>query len=179
MMLTHSQVSVVLSSGVVIMFTGALFMSGYVLQQRTLNKLRTAVIQQMQPRPSPKIYLPDKFKKQNALQFDDNGFLADNIEGGAGDHDASGSSSSSSSDDADAIYVEIRPTEPDAKDQPPPQQQQDQQASSPVEDGPVKEIDPDVVEKPMSSAERRKKIKDEIRRLAQSGEPVYYQRRLW
>ncbi|EHK18981.1 uncharacterized protein TRIVIDRAFT_57769 [Trichoderma virens Gv29-8] len=32
---------------------------------------------------------------------------------------------------------------------------------------------------PISRAERRKMIKDEIQRLAQSEKPVYYQRRLW
>jgi hypothetical protein len=32
---------------------------------------------------------------------------------------------------------------------------------------------------PVSAAERRKMIKDEILRLAQSDKPVYYQRRLW
>lgn len=32
---------------------------------------------------------------------------------------------------------------------------------------------------PISAAERRKLIKDEIKRLAQSEKPVYYQRRLW
>lgn len=32
---------------------------------------------------------------------------------------------------------------------------------------------------PISRAQRRKMIKDEILRLAQSDKPVYYQRRLW
>lgn len=32
---------------------------------------------------------------------------------------------------------------------------------------------------PISRAERRKMIKEEIQRLAQSDKPVYYQRRLW
>jgi hypothetical protein len=32
---------------------------------------------------------------------------------------------------------------------------------------------------PISAAQRRKMIKDEILRLAQSEKPVYYQRRLW
>lgn len=34
-------------------------------------------------------------------------------------------------------------------------------------------------EKPISGAERRRLIKEEIRRLSQSDKPVYYQRRLW
>lgn len=32
---------------------------------------------------------------------------------------------------------------------------------------------------PISAAQRRKMIKDEILRLSQSDKPVYYQRRLW
>jgi hypothetical protein len=34
-------------------------------------------------------------------------------------------------------------------------------------------------EKPISRAERRRKIREEIQRLARSDKPVYYQRRLW
>lgn len=34
-------------------------------------------------------------------------------------------------------------------------------------------------EKPVSRAERRQKIKEEIRRLSEGQERVYYQRRLW
>ena len=34
-------------------------------------------------------------------------------------------------------------------------------------------------QKPISRAERRRLIKEEIRRLAQSDRPLYYQRRLW
>lgn len=33
--------------------------------------------------------------------------------------------------------------------------------------------------KPMSRAERRRKIKEDIQKLAQGDEPIYYQRRLW
>lgn len=40
--------------------------------------------------------------------------------------------------------------------------------------------DPDGEEqKPLSRAERRRLIKEEIQRLAQGEQPVYYQRRLW
>lgn len=43
-----------------------------------------------------------------------------------------------------------------------------------------KHPDPDAAsEKPISRAERRRLIKEEIKRLSQGEEPVYYQRRLW
>ncbi|KAM7190566.1 hypothetical protein V8F20_009699 [Naviculisporaceae sp. PSN 640] len=61
MLLTSSQVSIALSSGIVLLFTTALFLSGYAIQQRTLRDLRAAI--KPSPRPEPKIFLPDRFKK--------------------------------------------------------------------------------------------------------------------
>lgn len=44
----------------------------------------------------------------------------------------------------------------------------------------VEHPDPDAqTEKPISRAERRRLIKQEIQRLSQGETPVYYQRRLW
>lgn len=43
MLLTQSQVSVLISSIIIFFFTVALFLAGYVLQQRTLNDLRDAI----------------------------------------------------------------------------------------------------------------------------------------
>ncbi|KAK3954374.1 hypothetical protein QBC32DRAFT_336570 [Pseudoneurospora amorphoporcata] len=61
MLLTSAQVSVAFSSGIVFIFTAALFLSGYAIQQRTVRDLRQAI--KPTPRPSPKTYLPDQFKK--------------------------------------------------------------------------------------------------------------------
>ncbi|KAH7037306.1 uncharacterized protein B0I36DRAFT_313742 [Microdochium trichocladiopsis] len=151
-------------------------MSGYVLQQRTLNKLRTAVIQQMQPRPSPKIFLPDKFKDQ-ATAGESGAFANMDLDGSD-----RGSSTSDNIDGTDALYIEVRPTVPDDSEESPEKNQQQQQQKVLSSDGSADDSaeEPEVVvEKPMTNAERRRKIKEEIRRLAQSGEPVYYQRRLW
>lgn len=148
-------------------------MSGYVLQQRTLNKLRTAVIQQMQPRPSPKIYLPEKFKTQDtAAEFGGSASFPDS----QGQENGGVSIDNDSGDNADTIYVEIRPTEPDVKEGQSPQDSLDVDDAAEQQQ---QQLDPETAEKPLSSAARRRKIKEEIRRLAQSGEPVYYQRRLW
>lgn len=54
---------------------------------------------------------------------------------------------------------------------PPPPTQDDQDPSIPSPD--------DAAQKPISRAERRRLIKEEIQRLAQGDQPVYYQRRLW
>ncbi|KAL0475232.1 hypothetical protein QR685DRAFT_465870 [Neurospora intermedia] len=61
MLLTSAQVSIAFSSGIVFIFTAALFLSGYAIQQRTLRDLRAAI--KPTPRPSPRTYLPDQFKK--------------------------------------------------------------------------------------------------------------------
>ncbi|KAK4211399.1 hypothetical protein QBC37DRAFT_348146 [Rhypophila decipiens] len=60
MLLTSSQVSIALSSSIVLIFTTALFLSGYAIQQRTLRDLRAAI--RAPPQPEPKIFLPDRFK---------------------------------------------------------------------------------------------------------------------
>lgn len=70
------------------------------------------------------------------------------------------------------------------------QQEQEQQQQLPTEEGQEKPQQPEPAEasvpnpddenqKPISRAERRRLIKEEIQRLAQGEQPVYYQRRLW
>lgn len=157
-------------------------MSGYVLQQRTLNKLRVAVIQQMQPRPSPKIFLPDRFKDSDSVGESSITF----IEAESGDQSSIVTEESGSSQD-DTVYIEVRPTMPDNESegalpldlsQRPPQKVLSSDISA--DEAAQAVLDADIeIEKPLSRAERRRKIKQEIQELAQSGEPVYYQRRLW
>ncbi|KAK4199733.1 hypothetical protein QBC40DRAFT_281349 [Triangularia verruculosa] len=67
MLLTSSQVSIAVSSGVVFFFTLALFLSGYAIQQRTLRDIRASI---NRPKPSPKIFLPDRFK-QSTTELED------------------------------------------------------------------------------------------------------------
>ncbi|KAK5118273.1 hypothetical protein LTR62_002786 [Meristemomyces frigidus] len=57
-LLSQSQVSIVVSSGVVLVFTFLLFLSGYVIQQRTLTGLQ-AVIKPRLPKPPPSIRTRD------------------------------------------------------------------------------------------------------------------------
>ncbi|KAG0650350.1 hypothetical protein D0Z07_2984 [Hyphodiscus hymeniophilus] len=63
MLLTSGQVSVAISSVVIFMFTSALFLSGYALQQQTVRDLRAAI----QPKATPqaaRLYLPTQFAVQ-------------------------------------------------------------------------------------------------------------------
>ncbi|ORY11916.1 hypothetical protein BCR34DRAFT_483406 [Clohesyomyces aquaticus] len=52
LLLSSGQVSVLLSSGIVFLFTLALFLSGYVLQQRTVHSLQAAIKPRL-PKPLP------------------------------------------------------------------------------------------------------------------------------
>ena len=58
MLLTSGHVSVLLTSSIIVLFTALLFLSGYVLQQRTVASLQTAIKPRIQP---PKIE-PDPLK---------------------------------------------------------------------------------------------------------------------
>ncbi|KAF4122849.1 hypothetical protein GMORB2_7156 [Geosmithia morbida] len=60
-LLTSSQVSFLITTFVIVSCTLALFLSGYIIQQRTLRNLR-ASIRPRQPRPKPQIYLPEQFQ---------------------------------------------------------------------------------------------------------------------
>ncbi|KAI0013809.1 hypothetical protein F4779DRAFT_561439 [Xylariaceae sp. FL0662B] len=167
MLLTSSQVSLLISSGIVISFTLALFLSGYAIQQRTLRDLRGAIQANREPRPSPKIYLPDRFKKSTTELEDGTVVEIDTPE-------------SDDSNQKDDIVI-VRPTMPDEKPKQKPVAVEKDTAPIPdtrqTEDG--KENGATSEQKPISRAERRRLIKEEIQRLSQGDTPVYYQRRLW
>ncbi|KAK3676276.1 hypothetical protein LTR78_004027 [Recurvomyces mirabilis] len=57
-LLSQSQVSVVVSSGVVLVFTFLLFLSGYVIQQRTITDLQAAIKPRI-PKPPPSLTIQD------------------------------------------------------------------------------------------------------------------------
>lgn len=106
------------------------------------------------------------------------------------------------------IQVEETPAEPESKPEPEPkpeaeqkeEEQKEAPAAVPNGEPTMKQLEmlekiqqsvadkswavenPDPLSKnkaPISRAQRRKMIKDEILRLAQDDKPVYYQRRLW
>ncbi|KAK7917076.1 hypothetical protein PG985_010684 [Apiospora marii] len=196
MLLTSSQVSIALSSGIVLLFTTALFLSGYAIQQRTLNDLRKAI--RPEPRPSPKIHLeqPDRFKRSTTelpdgtvVEVDDNGNIITG-EDGTGEVQAVV--------DPDAIraprmpqklqssrWLEVRPSTPEdvalrrLQEQQILKQAEEARRRKEAEEMLRKKAEVEGPEKPLSRAERRRRIKQDIRDLSQGEGPVYYQRRLW
>ncbi|KAF2999535.1 hypothetical protein E8E14_004611 [Neopestalotiopsis sp. 37M] len=162
-----------ISTGI-ISFTTALFLSGYVIQQRTLRDLRKAI--RPDPRPSPKIYLPDRFK-QSTTELEDGTVI--NIETQEDDAPSGNAAQLKKGD----FVIEVRPSVPEDATQR-PLQQDEKTRSDPKPDENAKKTDDapkpaEVEEEPMSRAERRRRIKEEIRELSQGETPLYYQRRLW
>ncbi|CCF41455.1 hypothetical protein CH063_11721 [Colletotrichum higginsianum] len=193
-LLTSSQVSVLLSSAIVVSCTAALFLSGYVIQQRTLNQLREAIKPDSRPSPKASYYVPEHLQ---------------DVAGGA----------NRPAGKQQQIVIEVNPTMPEQQQQQPQKHKkkagqklagwtsdmwQKMVAPPEIDDkGGVtradlenmgererniegwnvkdqKNPDPEASsQKPVSRAERRKMIKEELRRLAESEEKVYYQRRLW
>ncbi|ROV95434.1 hypothetical protein VMCG_08526 [Cytospora schulzeri] len=234
-LLTSSQVSVALSSLIVISFTSALFLSGYVIQQRTVRNLRAAI----KPNTSPQVYLPDEFRTDTAELADGTIVVLDEYnrpvrqktgrprgaDGQALEHN------NNNNIDHDAVVVEIKETlpevdldqqqdqramaieqlqketeeaeNPESHEEGPPPVDVDADADAEPGPGPELKLKPqpapwevraegsrpgeedrvenpdDEVKKPISRAERRRLIKEEISRLSQGEQPVYYQRRLW
>ncbi|UPL01458.1 hypothetical protein LCI18_012392 [Fusarium solani-melongenae] len=175
LLLTSSQVQIIASCIVVVLCTSALFISGYVIQQRTLRELRVA-IKPRNTRPSPKVYLPEKFRTRTKELED----------GSVVDIDT----------EADIevrrqrLLIEVKETLPGAK-------LESAEGNAALERNIelVKQLQSKVVEKmstpeghveapvknhkPVSRAQRRKMIKNELQKLAQGDEPAYYQRRMW
>jgi hypothetical protein len=154
----------------VVLFTTALFLSGYAIQQRTLRDLREAI--KPRPKPSPLIFLPDRFHT-STTELEDGTVV-----------EISGSSSL----DREKEVIQVRPSvsedqavlidneKQSAKDR-------DNTRELKSRDGKGKQLQQvggdGKKEKPISRAERRRRIKEEIRQLSEAKKPMYYQRRLW
>ncbi|KAK4246690.1 hypothetical protein C7999DRAFT_15233 [Corynascus novoguineensis] len=180
MLLTSGQVSLAVSSVIVFICTAALFLSGYILQQRSLRDLRAAI--KPSPRASPKVFLPDRFKYSTTELPDGTVIVLDN------DDDA-GIGSEGRAERGNPDMIEIRPSSPggDARGSNPApltgkkgrptktaksQAKNGKQGQAPADFGADESR-----QKPMSRAERRQRIREEIMRLSQGQEGRYYQRR--
>ncbi|KAI0379067.1 hypothetical protein F5Y04DRAFT_260314 [Hypomontagnella monticulosa] len=170
MLLTSSQVSVIVTSGIVVLCTAALFLSGYAIQQRTVRDLRAAIRPHRVARASPKVYQPDPPEKRT-VELDDGTVVE------ITDAQVEGNSRK-----AEDNYIIVRPSLPGEKSKYQKQSKQDKKKKSSAKTrvGTQNDEEEAVAEqKPISRAERRRQIKEEIRRLSEGKEPVYYQRRLW
>ncbi|EGY21164.1 uncharacterized protein VDAG_02688 [Verticillium dahliae VdLs.17] len=199
MLLSSSQVSALITTFIIISCTTALFLSGYMLQQRTVSQLRAA-IRQHPLNPSPRPNLPDRFRS-TTTELDDGTIIVLESEAQA------------EANQRDPVIVEVRPSIPDpaaaAAPAPPQQQQQKVLAPSPHDElaaelratresleaardlserernvrllSEKNQLNPDPSaedQKPISLAQRRRLIKEELFRLSHDDKPVHYQRRL-
>ncbi|KAI1116705.1 hypothetical protein F5Y14DRAFT_52863 [Nemania sp. NC0429] len=207
MLLTSSQVSVLITSGIVLLCTSALFISGCLIQQRTLRDLRSAIRPAVITRPRPKVY--------TYANADLNGDVSPSPDASAGFTTkrirlvdgsvveiqspvvADGSESGSGPEDGEVVEVRLTPEEeqsekaqaqPDDADNDNDNDNDgdgdgDNDNDNDHDDGELKVSSSwDGVQeggKPISRAERRRLIKAEIQRLSRGDAPVYYQRRLW
>jgi hypothetical protein len=177
-----------MESMVVVLCTAALFLSGYVIQQRTLRDLRQAI--KPTPRPSPKLFLPNRFKQTTTELEDGTIVILDDGGGGSGTkqelvvevkpsvaEDASNEQQSNPDDNAHLDRDGSAVTEQPAKTA----KGKTKGKGSKKGNGKDSAADPasESPQKPMSRAERRRRIKEEIMRLSQGEERGYYQRRLW
>ncbi|PHH77795.1 hypothetical protein CDD82_3362 [Ophiocordyceps australis] len=184
-LLTSGEVSILGSLAIVVVCTLALFFSGYVIQQRTLRDLRVAI----QPREvrahPPRAYLPDYFRPQQGSEGDGEAVSESEAEREAREMQQ-----------ALAAKMNARPATPTPADvdKGDAAVAATDAGSSARQRAVVQELQAQVAAKawgvehpdpakhsriPVTRAERRRIIKEEIRRLAEGEKPVYYQRRLW
>ncbi|KAH0523843.1 hypothetical protein TsFJ059_008794 [Trichoderma semiorbis] len=196
-LLTSSQVSMLATASMILLCASALFLSGYAIQQRTLRELRAAI----RPRQSPKAHLPEEFRGALA-DLDESSLLVIETEAQRWSREARELASPQIKVSDAEIQVEETPVESKPEPEPEHKEEEHKEKKVAVPDGePTKEQlamlatiqksvkdkswaveHPDPLAKnkaPISAAERRRLIKEEIKKLAQSEKPVYYQRRLW
>ncbi|KAK2591923.1 hypothetical protein QQS21_010365 [Conoideocrella luteorostrata] len=203
-LLTSSEVSALVSICVVILFTLALFLSGYTIQQRTLQDLRLA-IRPGYTKPSPRAHLPGYFERETIKLQDGTIIVGESL----ADKDEKERlakkyelhekpQSKGKKNKAKKIDKELPVQGSDHKSEPVP----DAKASKGREEASEEQLrildslkaqaahqawgvdHPDPLAKnplPITRAERRKLIKEEIQKLAQGDIPTYHQRRrfLW
>ncbi|KAH6683677.1 hypothetical protein F5X68DRAFT_210985 [Plectosphaerella plurivora] len=195
MLLTSSQVSGIITGIIILSCSTALFLSGYVIQQRTVAQLRNA-IKAAELYPSPKPHLPDRFRSATT-ELEDGTIVVVNSQAGA------------EAGAQEPLILEVKPEGQDAHKmivggvkqdelQVGPRLElekelrqkmlQDDAMDVPERERNVKKLsdknqlhpDPEADDqKPISRAERRRLIKEEIKRLSYDDQPVYYQRRLY
>lgn len=170
----------------VFLCTFALFFSGYMIQQRTLRELRVAIQPRGPPRgshresqPSSQAYLPERFRT-TTTELEDGTIVQ--IESEA-EREAK----------EQGVVIEVKKTKPDIKADKvadhkvnPEAKQKNidivEQLKAKVAEKMVPVSRPDIQaknDKPLSRAQRRKMIKQDLQRSAQLEEPAYYQRRMW
>ncbi|KAI0101325.1 hypothetical protein GGR51DRAFT_530230 [Nemania sp. FL0031] len=199
MLLTSSQVSVLITTGMVLLCTSALFISGCLIQQRTLRDLRSAIRPAVVTRPKPRYWDVEAMQRQRRegvktrIKLED-GTLVE-IQGPSADVEpvepvALELGTEMTDGEQEGEIVEVQLTPRDAEEL---ELGQKQAEPSPGSGGENESRENEAVDtaaapawdgvqeggEPLSRAERRRRIKAEIQRLSHGDTPVYYQRRLW
>lgn len=215
MLLTSAQVSLAISSSIgsffpsipqtllmqdiVFLFTTALFLSGYVLQQQTVRDLRAAIKPQLErPPPGPDLYLPPQFTEDGYLvdavtvetqdiQVEEKADVAINNGNKSTVEDVSAEEKGEGEthDESDMVGAtrwqkaarkkKIEEARKAAQGPQNPLNEPDYRSSSREEPT----VKPKPEEKPMSRAERRRKIKEEILAAGEGEGFKGYRRRTW
>ncbi|PHH62857.1 hypothetical protein CDD81_6657 [Ophiocordyceps australis] len=183
-LLTSGEVSILGSMAIVVVCTLALFLSGYVIQQRTLRDLRVAIRPREVRAHPPRAYLPEYFRPRQEEDVDGVGIAESEAEKEAREMQQALAAKT------DPRLARSTQASPDADDD----DDDEAAGSSARQRAVVEELQAQVAAKawgvehpdpakhsriPVTRAERRRIIKEEIRRLAAAEQPVYYQRRLW
>jgi primosomal protein N' len=167
----------------VFIFTTALFLSGYVLQQQTVRDLRAAIKPQLvRPAPGPELYLPPQFRDDEYWEARG---VVDSVLGEIEKERMEKEKEKKEKekemvDDEDMVgatrwqkAARRKQKMADKEEQKPIIQEDTKQEEEPE----TKEPKPE--EKPMSRAERRRRIKEQILAEGEGEGFKGYRRRLW
>ncbi|CAK7215425.1 hypothetical protein SEUCBS140593_002527 [Sporothrix eucalyptigena] len=149
------------------------------------------------PKPEPpKIFLPDRFNKMTTELSDgtivtidtdgeeenENGhgiITADNAPSKSQASPLVGGRKDTDRQEAADIVVEVKPSRPGTEDETQRRLASEKMTQKQEGDAAVVSAAPEKKEKPVSKAERRRRIKEELMQMAANEKPVYYQRRLY
>ncbi|OAQ98454.1 hypothetical protein LLEC1_02883 [Akanthomyces lecanii] len=181
-LLTSSQVSILLTGTVIFLCTLALFLSGYVIQQRTVNDLREAIRPRIRPVTKP--HLPERFKAR-ITELEDGSIVfyeseADEEARAQRQHiEIPESTNEAARVEADETRID---QEEEMKRATQKQRQMLQEIQSKIaqQSWAVENPDPWAKSKvPVDAVERRQMIRDELKRLSMSDGPVPWSKRIW
>lgn len=159
------------------MFTSALFLSGYVVQQKTLRDIRAAIAPQPPPPMEARLYLPEQFKEH--VPFPDDVTVGLTPDGNSHYPEDKGPIKDV---DSQSLGVESGTQQAEQKpmyivDSVQPAAELIKEAQTDIETSVESEEKKE--EKRLSAAARRKKIKEEILAAGEGEGFKGYRRRMW
>jgi hypothetical protein len=175
--------------GIVFIFTTALFLSGYVLQQRTVRDIRAAIKPQLLGPSGPELYIPPQFRTGEFWDGKEESIVIDNsrIENGVKSSEGSQRQEGGEGQEAgERVAEEDENMIGATRWQKAAKQKERMKVKEAAQQKPMnresatgQEEKVKVEEKPMGRAERRKKIKEEILAVGEGESYKGYRRRMW